>query len=133
MSQNFIERVFKDVIEDLTADENVIAKYFSPSYIQYVDGETLDYKQFIDHMKYQKSILSSVKVSIESCCCEENKICTAHIVDAMKKNGDRVSIKVIAIFETKEGKIVLCDELTHLIKGAPEDQNIGSMRSETNV
>lgn len=124
----FMNRVFKDVIEDLNADESIISKYFSPSYIQHVDGHTLDYKDFIQHMLAQKAILSSAKVTIDKCLTEGNTICTVHLVNAVKKNGEQVDVKVIAYFEMEDGKITLCDELTHVLKGKPEDQNIGSVK-----
>jgi limonene-1,2-epoxide hydrolase len=128
LNKNYIERVFKDVIEDLHADEAVISQYFSHSYIQHVDGHTLNYKEFIQHMLAQKAILSSAKVTIEQCLTEGNKICTVHIVDAAKKNGEKVKVKVIAYYEIEDDKITLCDELTHVLNGKAEDQKIGSMK-----
>lgn len=128
LSKDFIEKIFKEVIEDLNADEQIISKYFSPLYIQYVDGHQLNYKDFIQHMIAQKSLLDSVKVCIEHCVIEGNAICTVHKVDAIKKNGKKITIKVIAYFEVENGKITLCDELTYLLKGNENDQNIGSIK-----
>lgn len=124
----FINQLFKDVIEDLSANEKTISKYFSPSYIQHVDGHTLNYQDFLQHMIMQKSILTFVKVSIERCIVEGNKICTQHTVNAIKKNGDSIAVKVISYFEIENGKIVLCDELTHLLRGVDEDKSIGSIK-----
>lgn len=128
VNKNFIEQVFKEVIEDLNANEEVISRYFSPSYIQHVDGHTLNYKEFVQHMMVQKTLLDSVKVTIERSVFEDGKFCTVHRVDAIKKNGTRISIQVIAYFEVENNKIVLCDELTYLLKGASEDANIGSVK-----
>lgn len=123
-----MNRLFKDVIEDLHADETVISQYFSSSYIQHVDGHTLNYREFIEHMLAQKAILSSAEVTIERCVEEGSTICTVHIVDAVKKNGEMVKVKVIAYFEIEDDKITLCDELTYVLKGEAKDQNIGSMK-----
>lgn len=51
-----------------------------------------------------------------------------HLVDAVKKNGQEVKVKVISYFEVENDKITLCDELTHVLTGIAEDQNIGSMK-----
>lgn len=126
--KSYIKKVFEDVIENMSADEKVISKYFSPNYIQCVDGHTLDYQDFIQHMKKQKNLINSAKVTIDHCVAEENRICTVHQVDVCKKNGEHIIAKVIAYFELEEGKIVFCDELTKLLKGDKEDHNIGSVK-----
>lgn len=128
LSRNFIERVFKEVIEDLNANEEIISQYFSPHYIQHVDGHHLNYEDFVQHMVVQKSLLDSIKVCIEHCVIEGNVICTIHRVDAIKKNGEKIAIKVIAYFEVENKKIILCDELTHLLEGDEKNQNIGSIK-----
>ncbi len=124
----FIKEVFKEVIENMDADESVISRYFSPDYIQHVDGHTLNYTEFVEHMRVQKTVLESAKVSIEKCIETESKICTVHHVDAVKKNGDCLSVKLVAYFEVKDGKIICCDELTHLVHGHKTDKNIGSIK-----
>lgn len=125
---NFIKQVFKEVIENLDRDEKIISQYFSPHYIQFVDGHKLNYNDFVQHMLIQKTLLESATVFIEHCVSEGNKICTLHRVDAVKKNGASISVKVIAYFEIEDGKIISCDELTHILKGEKEDQSIGSIK-----
>lgn len=126
--KNFIKKVFEDVIENMAADETVISQYFSPSYVQHVDGHTLDYQDFVQHMKTQKKRIHSAKVTIDRCLAEDNKICTVHRVEMSKKNGEHIAAKVISYFELEKGKIVLCDELTKIIEGHKEDQDIGSAK-----
>jgi hypothetical protein len=128
LSRDFIERVFKEVIEDLNANEQIISQYFSPLYIQYVDGHELNYKDFVQHMIVQKSLLDSIEVCIDHCVIEGNAICTVHKVDAIKKNGEKIAVKVIAYFEVENGKIILCDELTYLLEGHEKNRNIGSVK-----
>lgn len=128
LSRNFIEKVFKEVIENIDADEKTISQYFSPDYIQHVDGYKLNYENFVQHMMVQKSLLTYAKITIEHCVIEGNAICTVHKVDAIKKNGNKIAVKVIAYFEIEAEKIILCDELTYLLKGEDEDQNIGSIK-----
>ncbi len=128
LDKNFIEKVFKEVIENLNANEEIISRYFASNYIQYVDGHHLNYKEFVQHMVVQKSLLHSIKVHIEHCIIENNSICTVHRVNAIKKTGEKIAIKVIAYFEVKDKKFILCDELTHLLEGDKKNQNIGSIK-----
>lgn len=127
-NKNFIEKVFKEVIENLEADENTISQYFSPHYMQYVDGQQLNYEDFVQHMMVQKSLLISVKATIQQCVVEGNTLCTVHKIEAIKKNGNKIIVKVIAYFEIEAGKIIVCDELTYLLKGEDVDKNIGSIK-----
>lgn len=126
--KDFIEKTFQDVIENMQADEEIISQYFSSDYIQYVDGHMLDYPGFIQHMKKQKTLINSAKVTIDHFVADANKICTVHRVDIQKKNDEKISVKVIAYFEIENGKIILCDELTKLLQGGEEDHNIGSTK-----
>ena len=126
--RDFIEKTFQDVIENMEADEEIISKYFSSDYIQYVDGHVLDYSDFVKHMKKQKTLINSAKVTIDRCIVEKNKICTVHRVDINKKNDENISVKVIAYFEIENEKIILCDELTKLLQGSKEDHDIGSTK-----
>jgi len=126
--KNFIKLVFKDVIENIEANEAIISQYFSPNYIQHVNGTVLNYDDFVQHMKAQKSILKSIKIVIDHCVVDKNMIATVHQAHAYKKDGTEIIAKVIAYFEIEDGKIVLCDELTQLIRGNKEDENIGSRK-----
>lgn len=128
LNKNFIEKVFREVIENLDADEKTISQYFSSAYTQYVDGHKLSYTDFVQHMMVQKSLLSAITITIERCVIEGNAICTVHKVDAIKKNGNKIAVKVIAYFEVEFEKIILCDELTFLLTGEDEDHNIGSIQ-----
>lgn len=124
----WIEQVLKDVVEDMQADEHVFSQYFSPSFIQHVDGQTSNYQGFVQHMLKQKSILKSAKLTVLHTLTEGNKICTVHKVDAVKKDEKKISVKVIAYYELEDGKIVKCDELTYLLTGDEQDRNLGSIK-----
>jgi ketosteroid isomerase-like protein len=126
--KNFIKEVFANTIEDMTATEKIYEKYFSKDYIQYVDGKTLDYDDFIAHMKAQKNTLKSAKITFKYIIVEGDIVATVHKVNATKKDGAEIEAQVNALIEIKDNKIVLCDELTYLLKGANEDKDIGSRK-----
>ena len=124
--KDFVKNALVDVVEDMATTEETYARYFSKKYIQYVDGKTLDYYKLISHMKAQKSILRSAKITFKHLIAEGNKVSSTHVVDAVKKNGGVIKAQVNALIELKDDKIILCDELTFLIEGSKGDEGIGS-------
>lgn len=124
--KNFLKEAFANVIEDMNATEETYANYFSKDYVQYVDGKKLTYSDFVAHMKAQKSVLKSAKITFRHMLVEGDKIATVHEVDAIKKDDSIIEAQVNALFQIKNGKIILCDELTHLIKGNESDKDLGS-------
>ena len=118
--------LFKDVLEAPSLDEKIVSDYVSPRYVQNVDGVTLDYADFIAHMRKQKSVLAALSVEFVAMVEENATVFTHHIVDAEKKDGSRLRVQVLAQFVIRDGKLLRCDELTRLLSGAEGDRDIGS-------
>ena len=57
---------------------------------------------------------------------EEDHVATIHIVDAIKNNDEIIKVQVNALMQIKDKKIILCDELTYLIRGEKSDKDLGS-------
>ena len=74
----FIREAFKNVIENIDADEAVIEKYFSKDYKQWVDGHELDYEGFVSHMKAQKQRIASVNIEFERLIVDGESVATIH-------------------------------------------------------
>lgn len=125
-SRQFIKEVFANTIENMDATQETYAKYFSKDYVQYVDGKTLNYNGFIAHMAAQKAALQSAEVTFKHMVAEGDKVATVHIVKAVKKDGRAVQAQVNALFQLKDNRVILCDELTRLIEGDPSDKDLGS-------
>ncbi|WHN65007.1 nuclear transport factor 2 family protein [Cysteiniphilum sp. QT6929] len=124
--KELLVRIFKIIFEKDGFDEADIHKYFHPDYTQYVDGKILKFDNFIAHIKALKSTVSQVKIHFEHLIVEGNKVCSVHYPEAKKINGMIIKAKVIAMFEFKGDQLILCDELTHLIEGDKEDEDLGS-------
>ncbi len=125
-TKKFVKEIFKNTVENMDATEETYAHYFSQDYIQYVDGKTLDYNGFIAHMKTQKNVMKSAKVTFKYIIVEGDTVATVHLVSGIKKDGGVIEAQVNALFKIKNKKVVLCDELTHLIKGEKSDRDLGS-------
>lgn len=124
--KQLVKNALIDIVEDMSATEETFAKYFSPDYIQHVDGKTLDYSMLIKHMRAQKAALQSAKITFKYLIAEGNKVSSVHVVDAIKKDGSSIKAQVNALIIIEDNKIILCDELTYLIEGSKADQDLGS-------
>lgn len=126
ISREWVGKLFSDLIESKEVSDETISQYVSPNYIQKVDGKTLNFSEYVSHMKSLKASIQSVKITIERCMIQGNAFFTVHTAEAVKKNGDRVVAKVIGYFEVKDGKLIFCDELTKTLVGSKEDEDLGS-------
>jgi limonene-1,2-epoxide hydrolase len=127
-NKSLIERAFQEVFASDAFDEAAIARYFSPRYVQKTDGRTLDFAGFVAHVRELKHTLKNVKITFERIIAEGANVFSIHRAEAEKVSGDRVAVRVFGLFMIDEGKIVLCDELTHLEQGAAEDRDLASRR-----
>ena len=121
-----LREAFQEVMVNPDADETIIAKYMSKDYRQNVDGLSFDYEGFVQHMVTQKQVIKEASVEFEHMVAEGDKVCTVHHIHAVKDDGNEIKGKVVALFQFKDNKIILCDELTHLVEGSEEDRDLGS-------
>lgn len=122
----FITQMFKEVLESPEIDERVIQTYFSMDYIQIVDGHTLDYNRFVQHIRKLKEKVIEQKVTLENIAANQNTVFTKHRVTSKLRNHTTTIHKVLAEFTVKKGKIIQCDELTLLVKGDESEKSLGS-------
>lgn len=101
-------------------------KYMSVNYIEHIDGKTFNFKQWLHHMNGLKNLMKSYELTFDQIVVEGDQIATNYVVHATKKDGSKLNIRIIAIFKIKDEKMLTCDELTHVINGAPKDKEIGS-------
>lgn len=125
--KQFILDVFNKTIGNIeNVTPEICARYFSQDYIQYVDGRALTFNEFVAHMNTLKKVMTSIKIDFKHILIDGNKVATLHIVNGIKKNGDKVKAQVNAIIEIRDKKIVMCDELTHILEGNKSDHDLGS-------
>lgn len=117
---------FRDLLENPNASQSDLEKWFSPEYKQNVDGKQMNYDGFKNHFMELSKAAKSFKVDIVDILSEGNLVFTNHIVHVIKKSGEEVDLKVLALFKVENAKIISCDELTHLLKGNPNDADLGS-------
>jgi predicted SnoaL-like aldol condensation-catalyzing enzyme len=125
-----IKEMFRDMFESDSFDERVIHRYFSPSYVQHADGTTLNFSGFADHVREVKRTVAKLQVTFEQMLAEGSKVMEIHRVEGEKWDGSKFAVRLMSFWLIEGGKIVLCDELSHLEQGAPEDRDLGSRTSK---
>src|SRR4029077_20716616 len=103
-----------------------ITRYFNPRYVQKTDGRTIDFAGFVAHVRELKRTLKNVKITFEHVIVEGANVVSIHRAEAEKVTGGRIAVRVFALFVIDDGKIAVCDELTHLEQGAAEDRDLAS-------
>lgn len=124
--KHFIQQLFRDVLENPVFDQLLIEKYFSKDYIQWVDHKSLNYEEFILHIKKLKEKVAQQNIEIISYAENGNIIFTKHIAKSVLKDGSKVCHKVLAEFTIEDEKIIKCDELTLLVEGIITAKDLGS-------
>tara|TARA_R110000868_G_scaffold248315_14_gene504851 strand:- start:1938 stop:2336 length:399 start_codon:yes stop_codon:yes gene_type:complete len=125
-NKQFIKQVFKDTFENMDASEENYSHYFAKEYVQHVDGKTLNYTEFLAHMKALKQAMKTIAIDFKIILADGDKVATVHKVHGIKRDGGTIHAQVNAIFQIKDNQIILCDELTHLIQGNSDDKDLGS-------
>ena len=125
-NKQLIQQVFKEVMENLSVDPEIIGRFFSQDYIQHVDGKVLNYADFVRHMNALAGATATLTISVHTIVAEGEIVFTNHHVDGYLKNGKRVEGQVIAEFRVRDGKICSCDELTRMVAGGDEARDLGS-------
>lgn len=67
----------------MDATEKTYSKYFSKYYQQYVNGKKLNYDAFVAHMKDQKNVMQSIKITFKYIVVDEDNVATVHIINGI--------------------------------------------------
>lgn len=109
-------------------NEAKIREFFSPDYQQVVDGQSLDFTGFVEHMAKLKHLTHAIDVTVVAIAGQNNDVLTHHLVAVSKKDGAQAHIDVFAHFTLENGLITRCEELTRLVQGTVQDRSLGSIR-----
>lgn len=125
-----LKETVKELFNVLLINEHLevknITKYVSEKYIQVVNGTSLNFEQFKQHIIALREKYDLCEIDFETLIEEGNKVFSKHQVMLKLKNEEIARTKVFADFTFLNGKLIYCDETTLLIKGDKEHQNLGS-------
>ncbi|MGY0036794.1 nuclear transport factor 2 family protein [Pedobacter sp. NJ-S-72] len=121
-----LKEVFSEVLESPVYNEDLVKKHFSQNYIQHVDGKTLYFEGFIQHMKALKKDKPAIQIDIKTLVQEGSTVFSNHLVNVITKENGESQVQVIGEFRFEGDQICYCDELSHLVSGDPKDRDLGS-------
>jgi ketosteroid isomerase-like protein len=125
-NKSLLRQMFQEVFAGTDLDETLIRRYFSENYTQTVDGETLGFGEFLQHMLVLKQATKSLSVRFKTLIQEDNVVFSNHFVSGVTVEGRSVEAHVMAEFRFQKGKIISCDELTRVVSGSEADRDLGS-------
>ena len=104
------------------------SKYVSKDFINPIDGNVFNYEQWVEHQKHIKAMMKSMRPTFDLLVAEGNQVAAIFRIKLIKNDGAELEVLDMAFFEIKDYKIIYVKELTRLLKGPPENQNIGSTK-----
>jgi predicted SnoaL-like aldol condensation-catalyzing enzyme len=85
-NKKFIRELFKNVFESPEFNEDFIRKNVDADYIQHVDGKTLGYNEFAQHIKLLKTKVSTCSVEFLTLIEDGEILFSNHIVSVTLKD-----------------------------------------------
>lgn len=129
-NKSLIRQMFQDVFGNDSFDAQVLDRYFSLKFVQHADGKTLDFAGLVDHVRELKRTVTNLRFTFEQMIGEGETVMDIHRVQGTKRSGgEAFAVRLFSLWVIQDGKIVLCDELSRLEEGAPEDQDLSSRRA----
>ena len=102
--------------------------WFSPDYCQQVNGETLDYAAFRQHIAALRGHLAEAAIEFVATLELGQRVHSTHLVRATRQDGGTLTCKVSGLFTFRDGRLCHTEEVTCLLAGRKEDADIGSRR-----
>lgn len=124
--EKLVREMLHQIIENKVYDEQLIATYFSPQYVQVVNDTVLDFEGFKQHIKKLKEVVHTIRLEILQTGEGKDCVFTKHKVEVLLKDQSTHTYKVMAEFLFQEGKIIRCEELTYLVEGEAS-YNLGAV------
>ena len=115
-----------EVLFDADKSVDDVRPFFAKNYTQWVDGQSLDYDGFFQHVVALKEVIATAHVEFIEFMVEGDTTADIHDVFVTKKNGETLHVRVIAFFTFENDQIASVREMTHLLKGNESDHDLGS-------
>lgn len=128
--RELLENTFRDLFNPDKSVED-LKPYFSLDYRQWVDGKTLDYQGFFQHVAALKGVISTAHIEFIEYLEKDDTAADIHDVFVTKKSGEKVHIRVMAFFTFENQQIKSVKELTYLLSGSSENHDLGSRLPES--
>lgn len=130
MSQTNIADALTDLLftPGLPLDE-AADRHFAPDYRQRTDGRWDDRGAFLQHIAHLRTLVADGGVDVLEELTQGRSYADRHMVRIIKKDGSVVQTEVYLFGEfAPDGRFRRVEETTLMLKGSPDDQNLGTAR-----
>ncbi|MBK2125645.1 nuclear transport factor 2 family protein [Fangia hongkongensis] len=128
MLKEKLKYLFESAYLPETDVDKLIHDCVDKSYQQYVDGHTLNFAGFLEHVKKQRELVKSVRFEFKYLVEEGDMVASLHQVSALKNDGSEILAEVHAFFSFKNGLLIGCDERTRILQGEKTDEALAHIR-----
>ena len=105
-ARRLMEAAFASLI-DPTEPLSALSSFYAANCVQQIDGERMDYAQFLEHAQQIKASTRSAKVRFQALITEDSTSAAIYTVASVSQKGEAASLEVIAFLTVADGKIEL--------------------------
>jgi ketosteroid isomerase-like protein len=109
-ARSFLEEAFGKLFEPSSTEADVL-EYFSPDYKQDLNGKVYGFKDFMQGVSGMKSQFLSLKADFKTVVSSGDTVAEVHVLDATRKDGTHMRLKILAFQKVKDGRICGVEEL----------------------
>jgi ketosteroid isomerase-like protein len=109
-SQSFLGTAFAKLFDPLATEVDLL-EFFSPDYVQDLNGREHSFREFLDGVSTLKATLRSSTITVTRAVASGDQIAEIHVVDATKNDGTRLRFKVIEFQTIDHGRIKRTEEV----------------------
>ncbi|KAF4949483.1 hypothetical protein FSARC_13467 [Fusarium sarcochroum] len=125
------EKGFEGIfVGDPQTTKSDLENLFTPTFTSTVDGKTLDFTEFVQHIQHLRTITTTVKVKVTQFLRDGNQLAERHLVTVDFSNKPQSAYEVF-LFSTvhESGRIDSIVETLRHTHGLEEDRGLGSARA----
>ncbi|KAF4334612.1 hypothetical protein FBEOM_11536 [Fusarium beomiforme] len=107
-----------------------LERLFTPSYTSVVDGKSIDFPHFAEHIQHLRQVTTAIKVNVTHFLREGNQLAERHFVTAEFSNKPPSKYEVFLFATVDEsGRIERLVETLRQTQGLEEHKDLGSARA----
>lgn len=106
----FLEKAFGKLFEPSSTEAEVLL-YFTPDYQQNLNGKVYSFKDFMRGVSGMKAQYTSLKAEFTTVVSSGDTVAEIHTLDATRKDGTHMRLKILAFQRLREGRICRVEEL----------------------
>lgn len=115
--------------EEIHPLEATVDRYFAPDYRQRTDGEEVDRRGFVEHIRALRRCVREGRVEVLEAIQQGDRIADRHRVSITRWNGSICQVEVHLFGElAADGRLRRVDEVSRVVVGGADDAELAIIR-----